>query len=116
MALQKTKQYRITKFAPEVLKQALAVFSDGNSVETRRVYSEVITGDEGWDFDNDADFFSSYRAPKVWSALYAFVKSSNNDHRMRDDRTSVSVTLEDKSAVERVFDVFEAEAKKLDNT
>jgi predicted nucleotide-binding protein len=113
MPLQKTKHYKLTKFPPEVIRDAFEVFAFGKNAELRRVYSEVEYDDEGWDFDNDADFFSAYRDPKTWYANYAFAESGSV-HRiqvlLKDDRTTVRVTLENKADVERVFDVFEARA------
>jgi len=114
MGLQKSKTYRMTKFAPEVLGAALSTFSSTTNGGLRRTASDVELGDEGWSFDNDAEFFSAYRDSKVWFAHFAFASSGSGDHRMRvvfrDDYTTVAVSLNDRTAVERVFEVFEAQA------
>jgi predicted nucleotide-binding protein len=111
MGLEKSKIYRMTKFSPEVLTAGLGTFTSIANGELRRVASDVHLGDEAWVFDNDADFFSTYRDPKVWFAIFGFV---SGDHRMRvvfqDDRTTVTVSLNHGSGVERVFEVFEAQA------
>jgi predicted nucleotide-binding protein len=111
MSLRKTKHYQLTKFSPEAIREAFQTWAAGRNEKWRRISSEIELEYEGWDFDNDADFFSSYKDPNVWFANYSFAASEGPDDRLRvllkNDLTSVSITLEDKAAVEQIFDVFE---------
>src|SRR5436190_9010019 len=112
MGLEKYKVYRMTKFPPEVLASALSAFQSAGGGELRRASSEVQVGDEGWHFDNDAEFYALYRDPKAWYSVFGFASDAKIGHRIRvifkDDYTTVHVSLHDRTAIESVFEVFEA--------
>jgi hypothetical protein len=108
----KKKVFRNTKFAPEVLREALGRFTPEDELDVRT--AEVRVEDTTWDFDDLSEFFASYRNPTNRQVYVSFGTKSNRK-RMGPNfedflGTTVFVTMDTKAEIEQIFDVFEAQA------
>ena len=119
--MQKSKQYRFTFFAPDVIREAfqwLQQLTDPNG-EAEQYFSLECSTDENtqWKHDSLDEFFADYRQEPETADYVAYLSTRETietkirlrvtfaDYR---ERTSdVFVDANDRATIERVFEVFE---------
>jgi predicted nucleotide-binding protein len=112
MALSKDKAYRGTKFTPEVIVEAVRILK--TIMPNLRCHRRMVKIDpEIWRFDDDAEFYSSYRNPKASLASMIFYGDGVNGMSLQFSELwmNVEVTAATRADIERVFEVFEASAE-----
>lgn len=119
--MQKSKQYRSTFFAPDIIRdafQCLRQLTDPNEDAKQLLILECSTDEHTkWKHDSLDEFFADYRQkPKTadFAALLlvpenlrvqAKLRVMFNDHRKRT--SDVIVEAKDRATIERVFEIFE---------
>lgn len=109
--MEKSKYYDYVRFGVDVIQNAITAWSRDFSqeeIEKINTYTRTIdVADESWSFDSDEEFFAAYRKPFKRAMLLKDSGSKRFALSFDKHYSSVSVRLEDRSKIERVFDVFE---------
>jgi predicted nucleotide-binding protein len=113
MALTKDKVYPATKFTAEVIIEGMKAFK-ATFPKARDLTFQVKTGFETWSFDDESEFFSSYRNAETRSARIHCYDDGGGQFAASFDSihgSNISVTAKTRGEIERVFQVFEANAE-----
>jgi predicted nucleotide-binding protein len=110
--MEKAKQYKSTRFSAEAVREAAKTF-EGIVTESKGVFLahifSVSKGEEIWDYDNEEEFFASYRQGFSRAIYKRMTKSISLDLEVlahnRDVKIKVSAST--RAQIEAVFDVFE---------
>lgn len=113
----KSKKYERVIFKPEVIKQTEEALTENLKKKDRQVTLEIrnvrLSPEEEWEHNNDEEFFADYN--KGVLRAY-FVKRYGFDRKISfwvyDNDTEVSVEMPNRTDVERVFNVVEANVEK----
>jgi predicted nucleotide-binding protein len=108
--IEKTKEYKNTRFSAEALREAAKAIERivTDSKEELGSYVFSVTGEEeNWVYDNEEEFFASYR--QGFSRATYVGRSASFELRVaaRKRSAEVSVTALTRAQIEAVFDVFE---------
>ncbi|MDD5250300.1 MAG: nucleotide-binding protein [Rhodocyclaceae bacterium] len=111
--MKKQKEYRDTRFAAEVLKEAIAQIKEvaGRAkVELTQSDFKVDHDDSTWQYDAFEEFLADFRKYKGYA--YCTVYGGAFDLTVTFDRRTVSVSVKapQRADIEAVFDVFEKSA------
>jgi predicted nucleotide-binding protein len=107
--MEKTKDYRYVRFTADVIQDALALWINmvsGKDVQTWNRFTE--TDNEKWTFDSDEEFFAAYRRPSTNALLNKGISGGAGfAFSFQNWWSRVAVKLDDRSKIERIFDIFE---------
>lgn len=115
--MEKSKNYHRIKFSPEVISKAyevlLSIVSEkGKSVKTTEL--SVKFANESWGYDSEEEFYSDCGkdCEKFRFAKYAGENYLNIEYYAAIARSSVTVDGENRTEIEKIFEVFEKNADK----
>jgi hypothetical protein len=105
--MKKSKYYRRVRFSADVLKEAISL--SGRSADETWISSDINTGSESWEYDNDEEFFAAYRRnPKAAYYVRAFKgRIERLAFSVSGLNTDISVSGRSASNIETIFEVFE---------
>jgi len=117
--MRKKKEYNRAKFPPEIIIKAVEIFDSVFEKQKKEISLEldVTFPDESWKHNTEAEFFSDYRK-NIISARYSHSFFGEYTYLDIDwdgkyyNRTSVSVTGNEREKIEKVFEVFESNYQK----
>lgn len=110
--MKKHKTYKNVRFKAEVLKEALDVIQ-GIATRLKKDLpisdSDLIVGhdDSTWTYDKLEEFLADYRKYKDYAYVFLYRKDLGLRTEIRSGECSVSVTAQERSDIETVFNVFE---------
>lgn len=107
--MEKSKQYNMTRFSAEVLKEAqqtLRSAVDEKSDVTGNLLVEI--DDARWNYDTEDEFYADYRRSNDTAYFWRSVSNAKLEVTAESKYTSVSVRAPDRFIIEKVFDIFEA--------
>lgn len=118
--MEKTKKYLRTRFAADVIREALDVFLTVFDLEVEQLFKHlsVSDGPVEWGHDSIEEFLSDYRLSDGYSRFRVDAKGGGARlglSRFVNGNTSVEVMGESRQEIETIFEVFEkhAEISKL---
>ena len=114
--MEKEKTYEWTRFAPETIRKAFVEFSKHikDKQESSPYVSKFLTvsrGVESWNHDSEAEFFADYiKGFELAMYRISYLAASfklDAFSRTNPPRTTVTISLKNRSEIESVFAVFE---------
>jgi predicted nucleotide-binding protein len=116
--MKKAKWWYGTRFAPEVIEQALALCdaqpivagAPGETLDIKRL--TIQRGREYWEYDSSERYFRAYREGFDFAKIVRFYRSKDIMFAVDIDRnkTDVSVEALDEVLIDKLLGVFEAQA------
>ena len=105
--MQKTKTYGSIGFPPEIIQEALDLWTDLATCDedSPRDVLLVERGDEEWRYDRLEHFFIDFKGERP-DRVYMHVHGKGSEflfHSMKSRLTSLAVSLEDRKTINRVF-------------
>ena len=114
--MEKEKTYEWTRFAPETIRKAFVEFSKHikdkqESIPYVSKFLSVSRGVESWNHDSEAEFFADYiKGFELAMYRISYLAASfklDAFSRTIPPRTTVTISLKNRSEIESVFAVFE---------
>src|SRR5207253_7596135 len=111
---EKEKTYEWTPFAPETIRKAFLEFSKHIKEEKSSTYISILSvrrGVKSWNHDSEAEFFADYiKGFELAMYRISYLAASfklDAFSRTIPPRTTVTISLKNRSEIESVFAVFE---------
>ncbi len=111
----KIREYKRVIFTPEVIKEAAQVLREtlpSKSKIRHQILRISLSPQERWEHDTEEEFFADYRKGFKDVLFWQDYISGEVTFSINDNCTSVSVSMQNRVDVEKVFNVLEANVEK----
>jgi len=111
VGIRKTKVFKGVKFTESVITTGFNIFVSDRQIREFLSQRDIKLPGEAYLFDTDAEFFSFYHRPDVWSAeLSTSVHASEDNIGLwfYNEETQVKVRSDNRELIDRVFNHFQA--------
>ena len=120
--MRKKKDYAWTKFSPDTIRKASALFEKLTNPDKQKevtLYLLANVNDEEWTHDSEDEFFPDYRqgSPShsvyiktIWTKIDEVKKTEEGTLSLSlySGKTSLEVSAKERSHIQAVFEIFEA--------
>jgi len=120
--MRRDKQYNRVIFSPEVIKEAEKVLAKQCKVEkVYRSFELSLSSGEGWEYDNEEEFFEVYRNSKILKdALFRknyygcglLMVKVYGEGSYFGIRTNLTVEMKTRQQIMSIFNIFDANVEK----
>lgn len=112
--MKKSKRYKLTRFTPDVIREAREVFRRTIRADKSRHATSLsaVVDDARWSYDSEDEFFADYRRTYGNADYEEFYYEGPIVFNLSasESATTVSIQAETRAEIEAVFDVFERHA------